>query len=567
MMSQLLAPFIAMLTPRLRQRLREYHVHIRDLIRGETAQSFFDIHNPDELNDLLRRLGQPLTNPAELSSAMPTANAWKARLAYQHRPDIRESIPLGLTPRDRGLLFAWLVTHGTREVGFNPNDALSALFAQDTDTGRGIAETYRLQPRWQQTVPDGLSRSGWPKLMAWLATEYGLGSNWFRNAFRPADDSHTSSDVLIMGLFRYASGLQQAALGMVDSLEQSGLEVSLRDIPGPMLRENYTARRLDSLETSPVTIIHTALDMSVRDAYWRAGLAATDGTYRIGYWWWELETVPEDWHDRGSDVQEIWAPTRFIADSLRILGRPVYPMLPGVELGTFQTRNKSAFGMDPNRFTFVMLFDVNSRLERKNPLAAIRAFRRAFRHIDPVELIVKMTPPGMSPPTGLSDIREACSDTGITLIERHFSRDETLAFLDASDCLVSLHRSEGFGLPLAEAMLLGKPVIATGYSGNLDFMTPENSYLVDYQRVPIATDDPPYRRGFVWAEPSVDHAASLMRRVFDNREESRRIGERARMELRDLLSHANAGERMRSRLQAIALERSSISTTAQSTRR
>ncbi|MCZ2341448.1 MAG: glycosyltransferase [Bacteroidales bacterium] len=551
MMSQLLAPIVSMLTPRIRRRLRDYRVHLRDLIRGETAESLFDIHNPDELNGLLRRLGLPDKNPSHYSASHPTRNAWKARLAYQQRPDIREAIPLGLTPMDRGLLLAWLVTHGTREVGFDVEDALTALFAQDTDVGRGIAETYRLQPRWQSAVPDGLTPTGWPKLKAWLTSEYGFDSHWFRTAFRPQDEPRDASDVLVMGLFRYASGLQQAALGMVHSLEQAGLQVGLREIPGPALRENYSARPLDAMEHSPVTIVHTALDMPVRDAYWRAGLTMREGVYRIGYWWWELEAVPEEWRNRGQDVQEIWAPTRFIADALRVLGRPVYPMLPGVELGTFSPMGKVAFGMSPNRFTFVVLFDINSRLERKNPLAAIRAFRQAFRLDDPVEMIVKMTPPGLTAPPGLPAIRAACEESRITLIEQQMSREETLAFLHAGDCLVSLHRSEGFGLPLAEAMLLGKPVIATGYSGNLDFMNHENSYLVDYYRTPIVTNDPPYHSGFVWAEPSVEHAAKLMRRVYERRDESDRIGNRAQGELRELLSYAHAGQRMRTRLNEI----------------
>lgn len=555
-MSQLLAPIVSMLTPRFRRRLRDYHVHIRDLIRGETSQTLFDIHNPDELNGLLHRLGLPRKNPSDYSASHPTRNAWKARLAYQQRPDIRESFPLGLTPRDRGLLFAWMATHGTREIGFDVEDALSALFAQDTDIGRGIAETYRLQPRWQSAVPDGLSRTGWPKLKAWLTAEYGFDSHWFRTAFRPQDEPRTTVDALVLGLFRYSSGLQQAALGMVHSLEQAGLQIGLRDVPGPALRENYTARPLDTLEVAPVTIVHTGLDMPVRDAYWRAGLAARSGVYRVGYWWWELESVPEEWQNRGQDVQEIWAPTRFIADALQVLGRPVYPMLPGVELGTFPPMGKVAFGMCPERMTFVVLFDVNSRLERKNPIAAIRAFRQAFRQDEPVEMIVKMTPPGLTSPPGLAAVRAACSEARVTLIEQHMSREETLAFLHAGDCLVSLHRSEGFGLPLAEAMLLGKPVVATGYSGNLDFMTTENSYLVDYQRTTIAVDDPPYHRGFVWAEPSIEHASVLMRKIFDKRSDAQRVGAQAQRELRELLSYTNAGQRMRSRLEDIAQERS-----------
>lgn len=554
MMSQLFPPGLAAFPHRIRRKLSAYRVRLRDAWRGETASTLFDIHNTHELRELFARVQLPPANPNHLRNAEPTALAWKARLAYQQRPDIRESIPLGLLPCDRGRLFEWLVIHGTREVGFEPADAIAALFAADHASDRCLAETYLLQPGWQRAVPDALTPAGWPQLKAWLAAEYGLGSRWFWRARCPVY-SVPKADVLVLGLFRYASGLQQAALGMVDALEKTGLTVGLRDVPGPALRENLVGRRLDALETAPITIVHTGLDTPVADAYWRAGLAPVSGVHRVGFWWWELEQLPEEWLDRGMDVEEVWAPTRFIADALRALGRPVYPMLPGVELGPFQPLSKSELGMRPDRFTFAVLFDVNSRLQRKNPVAAVRAFREAFRREEPVELVVKMTPPGPKPPEGVAELRAVCRATDVTLIERQFSRSETLAFLNTCDSLVSLHRSEGFGLPLAEAMLLGKPVIATGYSGNLDFMTAENSYLVEYSRTTIADDDPPYRRGFIWAEPSIQHAAVQMRRVFDRREESRSTGERARRQAAMTLSLLAAGQRMRARIEQIREER------------
>ena len=543
-------PALTGMLPRvLRRKLPEWRVRVRDAWRGETAATMFNIHSRAELNDLLRRLDLPPARPRRLAKSAPTPLAWKARLAYQQRPDIRESIPLGLTPRDRGLLLAWLVKHATEEVGFSPEDAVSALFAADADPSRGLAETYLHQPRWQRAVPNALTPARWAELKRWLAAEYGLGSRWFRNAAIPKRDT-TPADVLVLGMFRYASGLQQAALGMVDALDRAGIIVGRRDVPGPALREDVPGP-LDALETAPITIVHTGLDMPISDAYWRAGLAPVAGVYRIGCWWWELEQLPAEWHVRGLDADEVWAPTRFIADALSVLGRPVFPMLPGVELGRPAGLGKAAFGMRDDRFTFVVMFDANSRLQRKNPVAVVRAFRKAFRPREAVELVVKMTPPGPTPSAGVSELRAECAAAGVTLVERQLTRPETLAFLAASDSLVSLHRSEGFGLPLAEAMLMGKPVIATGYSGNLDFMTTANSYLVDYTRTTIKTDDPPYYQGFVWAEPSVDHAAMLMRRVFDHQADARAVGERASGELMDRLSLDAAGRRMRDRLDEI----------------
>lgn len=546
-----------MLTPtpaRLCRKLAAWKVRVRDRLRGETGATFFDVQNPADLADLLRRVGAEL--PPGPNRPDTDAGFARAALAYQARPDMRAALPLGLTPRDRGLFLAWMIAHGTRELGFTVADAVAAVVARDADPARGLADTYRLQPAWQAAVPDGLTPAGWAKLKAWAAAEYGLGSRWFRRATLPRRRRQPPADVTVLGLFRYTSGLQQAAAGMVAALDAAGVRVGLRDVPGPAVREFPAGRPLDALDAAPVAVVNVGLDTSVPDAYARAGLFPRPGVYRVANWWWELEEIPAEWRDRGTGVDEIWAPTRFVAAALASLGKPVFPMLPGLELPAVRPRPKSAFGMDPAKFTFVGLFDANSRLGRKNPFAVVEAFRTAFRPGESVgdrnvELVLKMTPPGAAPGADILRLREACGAAGVKLVEAVFSRDETLGFLAAADAVVSLHRSEGFGLPLAEAMLLGKPVVATGYSGNLDFMTPATSFLVEYSRVPIAADDPPYRRGFVWAEPSVGHAAAQMRRVFDHPEHARAVGGRAKAELAATLSVAAAGRRMRDRLDAI----------------
>lgn len=537
-----------------RRKVSQWRTRLRDAWRGETAATFFDIHRAAEINDLLSRLGQAPIDPRKYRRAPPTAEAWKAHLAYQQRPDMRECLPLALTPRDRGLFLAWQIQHGCHEVGFSIDDALSAMYLADRDPSRGLVETYLLQPAWQLAVPDALSRDGWPRLKQWLQREYGLNSRWFRQAKLTTQDQPQSADVSVLGYFRYPSGLQQAARAMVAALEQAGLTVGLRDIPGLSRRENVTDRRLDALDLAPVSIIHAGLDTSADEAYWRSGMARMPGVHRVGYWWWELEEIPAKWRNRGEGVDEIWAPTEFIAAAMTVLGKPVRLMPPGLELPDFPRLPKPYFGMNPERFTFVIMFDVNSTMQRKNPLGAIRAFQMAFRRDEPVELIAKTTRPGSLIRPELAQLQEEAAAAGVRVIEAQYSREETLAFLAAADCLVSLHRAEGLGLPMAEAMLLGKPVIATGYSGNLQFMTAENSYLVDYRRSPIAYNDPPYEKGFIWAEPSIEHAARCMRAIVDNREEARKRGMIAREQLRAQYSLEAAGKRMRARIEAIREE-------------
>jgi glycosyltransferase involved in cell wall biosynthesis len=282
---------------------------------------------------------------------------------------------------------------------------------------------------------------------------------------------------------------------------------------------------------------------------------ARPGVRRIAVWYWELEELPAAWADKIRWPDEVWAPTRFIADALRVIGKPVFPMLPAVRLPAFDPLPKPHFGLSSDRFTFLFVFDMNSRLPRKNPVALIRAFRRAFRPDEPVELAIKVSPQGEFYPDWWRELRTAAREAGVTLIDRNLSRGELLALMNAADAYASLHRSEGFGLTMAEAMLLGKPTVATGYSGNLDFMTPENSYLVDHSRAVIEDDTPPYPKGCVWAEPSVEHAAALLRRVYAHPAEARAKGERARAELLRLLSPEAAGARMKARLDAIRAAR------------
>src|SRR5262249_23746268 len=139
---------------------------------------------------------------------------------------------------------------------------------------------------------------------------------------------------------------------------------------------------------------------------------------------------------------------------------------------------------------------------------------------------------------------EAATREEVILVDRVLSRAETLMLMNSADCYVSLHRSEGVGLTLAEAMLLGKPVIATAYSGNLDFMNRGNSLLVDYRRTRLEEDAWPYPKGSVWAEPSIEHAAELMRWVIEHPAEANALGEQARRDLRELMSLEAYGQRL-----------------------
>jgi glycosyltransferase involved in cell wall biosynthesis len=199
---------------------------------------------------------------------------------------------------------------------------------------------------------------------------------------------------------------------------------------------------------------------------------------------------------------------------------------------------------------FLFTFDAESVVERKNPLGLIRAFRAAFKNVSDVRLVLKLARGGEGVRRSL---REASgNDDRLVLIDTVLDRSEIHSLIAACDCYVSLHRAEGFGLTIAEAMALGKPVIATSYSGNADFMTPTNSLQVGYELIELERDFGPYPRGSRWADPDLRQASEFMRSTYENREWARSIGERAARDIWEYLSPESIGRRITARLTAIA---------------
>ena len=530
---------------------RKVRRRVRLLLKGESPRWFFDLDDGETVNGVLTAHGLPRLAGPPREVARRDGDAERGESVHELRPDLRDVLPLALTPAHRGAFLRWFVQYGRHEVNAGVADLLRYLFELDGRPDRGLATAYRVKPAWQAAHPEALTPDGWPAFTRWVAERYGVRGRWLRTARPPAADPGPSADlrVNVIGLFRYASGLKEAAAGMVEALTAAGVVLSLRDVPRQIGRDGRRRAGFDGLEPHPVTILNTGLDLAAEDAYRLAGLYRRGGVYRIAVWWWELGTVPPAWADRGRDVDEVWAPTAFVADALRPLGKPVFAVPPSVELPAFEPRPKEAFGLEPGRFAFLFVFDMNSRLPRKNPLGLIRAFRTAFRPSDPVDLVIKVGPQGRDYPDWWRELRAAAAEAGVKLIDRSLPRGDLLALMGACDAYVSLHRSEGFGLTMAEAMLLGKPTIGTAYSGNLDFMTRDNSYLIDCSLVPVGDAAAP--PGAVWAEPAVGHAAAVMRAVFEDPAAAAATGRRARAELREKLSHRAAGAQMAARLRAI----------------
>jgi glycosyltransferase involved in cell wall biosynthesis len=201
---------------------------------------------------------------------------------------------------------------------------------------------------------------------------------------------------------------------------------------------------------------------------------------------------------------------------------------------------------------FLFVFDYMSTIERKNPVGLIEAFKRAFRPAEGPHLLIKTINAPLRPLAEEAVLWAAHGRTDIHVVDRSLSASERDGLMAACDCYVSLHRSEGFGLTLAEAMAIGKPAIGTGYSGNLDFMNAHNSYLVDYELTVVGPGCEIYPADGEWAQPSVSHAAELMREVIADPEKAAAVAMRAREDMARLLSPATTGAAMRRRLEQLA---------------
>ena len=202
--------------------------------------------------------------------------------------------------------------------------------------------------------------------------------------------------------------------------------------------------------------------------------------YSIGLWWWEINEFPERFSRSFEPLDEVWVGSHFVADAISAVSPvPVVKVTMPVSMPEIEEFDRGDLGL-PEGFVFLFVFDYHSVFERKNPLALVEAFEQAFPEGSGASLVLKSINSEHHPEEHGRLIEAARDHRDIHVVDRYVTAAEKNAMFAGCDCYVSLHRSEGFGNTLAEAMYLGKPVIATGYSGNMEFMTPQNSYPVDY---------------------------------------------------------------------------------------
>ncbi len=550
------------------------------------------IRIPEVLRRIYREDYEPAdTDPGELhESVLAYCNDPSPRVAqdaglpvtnlmmkiWSSRPDLQEAFNLGLEDARKGFV-GWYAHSATRELELDPifsprnpevdsspsstGERSGAPGPKATETPAGffarvarwiLVQAYRFKPLYMRVSQE--RRHAIKVFLMKSAYSPGTGHGVETGTPNPADATGSEDRVgaQLIGYPRAELGMGEHVRLSAKALDSVGFPFSIYDFSVNVVARQQDDRAVKWLSTDssyPVNIFHINADQ-MTIAGEALGPAFFENRYNIGYWAWELSRFPREWDPAIAMVDEIWTPSRFIRDAIiDRTEKPVHWMPLAVHVTPPPHVDRAFFHLPEDVFLFLFSFDFASFRSRKNPEAIIEAFVAAFPEgTEPVALVIKTLAHEHYAEELAFLKRLAASDPRIRVMDIVLSHEEIAGLTNVCDCYVSLHRSEGFGRGMAEAMHLGKPVIATGYSGNVDFMTPATSCLVDYSLVPVKDGEYPHSEGQVWAEPDVAQAAEYMRRLSTERPYAANLGREARRHLVSKFSTEAVGHRIRKRL-------------------
>jgi glycosyltransferase involved in cell wall biosynthesis len=338
----------------------------------------------------------------------------------------------------------------------------------------------------------------------------------------------------IVGWFNSPTGIGQSVRSLARSAEAAGL---------PVKRIEASALGSGARVSAPyaLNLFHVNAD-GAGSIVELCGPAVHRGRANVGYWYWDTEVFPAIWSDRFAYFDEIWVASEFCRAAIAAIADiPVAVVPPPVILDDLPARETAPSAGVP--FRFLTICDAESVTERKNPLGAVRAFARAFPEDSSVALTVKIANAGTAPAL-VESLANVAGSAHVEIDTSALARGDIERLLSGCDAYVSLHRAEGFGLPIAEAMALGKPVVATGYSGPLDFLDETTGYPVRWTPAVLDRARGPYPAGTRWAEPDEAHAVETLRGVVEDRSDSARRGQAAKRRMESLYGLEASGRRL-----------------------
>jgi glycosyltransferase involved in cell wall biosynthesis len=539
------------------------------------ARSFFrrdERRFPNPYRTVFQALQAPSTelavNPGDIVSTA-------AHELWRLRPDLQQAFPIN-TPQSQLGFAEWFARHGCAEARLDPVFARpvaerlerSMPYLSRTRSSPGATSAQRaiavyrrstsLQRMWRR-LPAGLRgtiRSAILKA-AFRIPSPGARSRGLRAPYGldpPAGPLRPGA--LLVGYPKAEIGVGQALRGLAQACRTATVPFGVFDFG-----LNLALRQTDDSLADDITrsASFNCNIVCVNADQWPVARAMLGEEffarrYNILRPFWELATLPSPWAITLSGLQEIWAPTRFVASAFAAAAVCPVEIIPvPVMVKLDKSMRRATFGLPDRKFLFFFSFDFASFITRKNPEGVVEAFKRAFPNgNDNAGLVIKVHG------NGLFDERrewlvEQTADPRIFVVDRTLPREQIDALISLTDCFVSLHRSEGFGFGMAEAMALGKPVIGTDYSGNTDFLSEKTGFPVSYRLVAVTPGAYPGGDGQVWAEPDADHAAWLMRQVAAGDGNAAERAEAGRRYMAENHSPGAVGRKCRDRLAQLGL--------------
>lgn len=361
----------------------------------------------------------------------------------------------------------------------------------------------------------------------------------------------------LIGSIKADTGLGQSSRLIADILDHTGRDFGVYnyyDSPDLSMTDTSYDYKISQDLPYNINIVHiNAGELTV--GFMQLGKKVFDNRYNIAFWLWEQETFPDEWTGCIGLVDEIWTPAEFVSESIRKkTDKPVITIPYAVQAPTDDRFDREYFGLPQDQYLFYMMYCSSSEMERKNPIGVLEAFKKAFgKENQEVGLVIKIN--GSEDETELQKIKAYLDGyNNIYFITRNMSKVEVNSLVKCVDVLVSLHRAEGFGLGMAEAMLVGTPVIATNWSANTEFMNPDVACMVDVRLIELDRDYGLFRKGTRWADADIDQASLFMTRLYEDREYAEELAKKAKKYIDDKLSMENAVKLMNNRIEQIYSE-------------
>jgi glycosyltransferase involved in cell wall biosynthesis len=537
--------------------------------------------------------------PVELQGDLQQPLTWLMYFVWLGSPGLQVAFPLTSAMEQRAYLW-WFLFNGVSGSGLAPLMA-PRWYAW-------LHEKRPVRPGAQLSVPraalmlwgyradlrqafDLREAVGVGRLLDWFATavEQEESLRWLRPAVTQAQVSASSPPVVrkarpfglnLIGFAFGQLGIGEDVRMAVAACEAAGIAFKVVNVhPGNVgVGDQALAAHVgagEGHELAPYAInVFCLTGFDTLRVFLERGPSLFEGRYNIGWWPWELPVWPKEWDVVFGLMDEIWAATTFtesmyraaaqraarsgtlvgLPKGTRIAEVPITLMPMPASIVRVKKMTRKALKLPEKRFLFLYVFDFNSYLDRKNPFAAVEAFRRAFAPRDhSAGLVLKTMNSNPRNPAWRRFLKACAADPRIMVIDYTLERGEVLGLIRSCDAYVSLHRSEGFGRTLAEAQLFGKPVVGTDFSGNVDFLTPEMGFPVRWKKRAVKLGAYPFVTAADqpwWAEPDVDHAAQQMRAARKASGDPA-FGKRVLRFAQKHFSEARVGELLRQRLAQI----------------